>query len=340
MPRMATVGRAIRMGESSQGTQAVRAVAGSAREEGGQSSQEQVASRAVHPHSPGFLEVASSSTTEPCARDRRSRGHRGGSEVGGCSVGPRRGKRPFEASAEGLGSCPSEIPDRTSGQDDRLVQEFPRKRAGRLEEAIARATAKKEVGLQEIVESERRLEQWEAQARVLPSQVDAQVEVSVVVLQEKIDVLQKERDVLLAASTPVLPRPAPVWMGDGPPSLNNIPPLPSANVQGRGILVELPQLRDAERSGTRGCWHCCSLRQFGRTRRSNPGQSLARRPDERPVHVDDGNDQRGRLQEEVRRRRFARWPVTRESRYGMGGCRIGEAFNPGPPGTRIRPGGL
>ena len=30
---------------------------------------------------------------------------------------------------------------------------------------------------------------------------------------------------------------------------------------------------------------------------------------------------------------FARWPVTKESRYGMRGCRIGEASNPGPPGT-------
>ena len=42
---MATVGRAIWMGESPQGTQAeVRAVAGSEREEAGQSSEEQVAS--------------------------------------------------------------------------------------------------------------------------------------------------------------------------------------------------------------------------------------------------------------------------------------------------------
>ena len=39
-----------------------------------------------------------------------------------------------------------------------------------------------------LQESERRLEQLEAQARVRPTQVDAQVEVSVGVLQEKIDV--------------------------------------------------------------------------------------------------------------------------------------------------------
>ena len=186
---MATVGRAIRMGESSQGTQ-VRAVAGSEREEARQSSKEQVASRAVHPHSTGSLEVASSTTTEPCARGRRSRSHRGGSEVGGCSSGSRRGKRPLEASVEGFGSCPSEIPHQTSGQEDRFVQEFLRKSskaAGRLEEVIARAATEKEVCLQEIAESERRLEQLEAQARVLPTEVDAQVEVSVGVLQEKIN---------------------------------------------------------------------------------------------------------------------------------------------------------
>ena len=109
--------------------------------------------------------------------------------------------------------------------------ERARKRAGRLEEVIARATTEKEVCLQEIAESERRLQQLEAQVRVLPTQVNAQAEVPVGVLQEKIDALQKERDVLLAAATPVLPRPSPAWMGDGPPSLDNILPLPSANVQ-------------------------------------------------------------------------------------------------------------
>ena len=36
---------------------------------------------------------------------------------------------------------------------------------------------------------------------------------------------------LQRAATPVLPRTAPVWMGDGPPSLDNVPPLPTANIQ-------------------------------------------------------------------------------------------------------------
>ena len=67
------------------------------------------------------------------------------------------------------------------------------------------------------------------EAQVADTQIDAPVNASVGSLQERIDVLQKERDALLAAATPFLPRP--VWMGDGPPSLDNIPPLPSTNVQ-------------------------------------------------------------------------------------------------------------
>ena len=62
--------------------------------------------------------------------------------------------------------------------------------------------------------------------------------------------------------------------------------------------------------------------------------------DECPVQFDVGTDQRGRHQEEVCRRRFARCSVTRNSRYGLRGCRIGEASNPGPPRTRVRPEGV
>ena len=64
--RMATVGRAILMGESSQGTQAqVRAVATRERE-GGHAEHEQVAPRQVQSfQTTRFLENASSSTAEP-----------------------------------------------------------------------------------------------------------------------------------------------------------------------------------------------------------------------------------------------------------------------------------
>ena len=131
MPRRGwqTVGRAIRLGESSQGTQAqVRAVATREREEGGHAAHEQVAPRQVQSfHTTGCVEGASSSIAEPCARGRRSRSHRGGSQVGSRSVGPRRGNRPCEASVESSGRCLIEIQDRTSGKKDRVVQGFPRK---------------------------------------------------------------------------------------------------------------------------------------------------------------------------------------------------------------------
>ena len=164
---METVGRAIRMGESSQGTQAqFRAAAGSAREEGGQSSQQ---------------------------KPRRFGAWR--------SVGPQRGKRPFEESAEGFGSCPSEIPDRTSGQEDRVVQEFLRNssKADRPSGGSRKGYDRKG-GVSAGNCSERTFG-----AVGSSSQVEASVGVF---LQEKIHVLQKERDVLLASATAVLPRPA------------------------------------------------------------------------------------------------------------------------------------
>ena len=87
--------------------------------------------------------------------------------------------------------------------------ERDRKRAGRLEEVISRGTTEKEASTGNSGE----------RTPFLPTEVDAQVDALVGLLQEQIEGLQKERDVLLAAATPVLPRSAPVWMGDGPPSL-------------------------------------------------------------------------------------------------------------------------
>ena len=81
------------------------------------------------------------------------------------------------------------------------------------------------VCLQETAESERRLEKLEAQ--VADTQIDAPVFASMGNLQERIDVLQKERDALLAAATQF-------WhdqCGWEMVSLDNIPLLPSTNVQ-------------------------------------------------------------------------------------------------------------
>ena len=164
--------------------------------------------------------------------------------------------------------------------------ERARKRAGRLEEVIARATTEKDVCLQEIVESERRLGQLEVQARVRPTQVDAQVEVSVGVLQEKIDVFCRRSGMFCWPQPPQFCRDQPQCGWEMVHLRWTTFLRCRAPMSGRGILVELPQLRDAECSRTRGCEHCCTLRQFGRTGRSNVGQSLARRPDECSVHVD------------------------------------------------------
>ena len=136
---------------------------------------------------------------------------------------------------------------------------------------------------------------------------------------------------LQRAATPVLPR-SPSVDGSLSTFTGQCPSIANCQCPGRGTLVELPQLRDAERSGTRRCWHCCSLRQLGR----NVGQSFPRCSDG-PVQFDVGADQRGRYQEEVRRR--AKRLAARNSRNRLRGCRIGEASNPGPPSTRIRPEG-
>ena len=97
--------------------------------------------------------------------------------------------------------------------------ERARKRVGRLEEVITRATAEKEVCMEVIAESQRRLMHLEAPVHTPPTQVDA----SVGALQEKVDALQEE--VQLVAATPVFSKPDPVWMGDGPPCLDNVPPV-------------------------------------------------------------------------------------------------------------------
>ena len=209
--------------------------------------QQQVAPRPVLPHNRVFGRCFLLSTAEPCAKGRRSSvGHRGGSQVGSRSVGPRRGKRPCEASVESSGSYSIEIQDRTSGQKDRVVQGFLRKRSetsgsfggshceghgreGRLYAGnFRKRTPFGAVGSTFCRHSNR------CSGRCFGVKFVGEDRRSA-----------EERDALLAAATPVLPRP--VWMGDGPPLLGNIPPLPSTNVQD---------------VGTWRSWHCCSLRQF------------------------------------------------------------------------------
>ena len=81
------------------------------------------------------------------------------------------------------------------------------------------------------------------------------------------------------------------------------------------MLVELPRLRDAERSGTQRCYYCLHVAAIW-----SQGQSCARCSDECPVQFDVGADQRGRVD-----------CVDAGSEKHP---------NPGPPSTRIRPEGV
>ena len=157
--------------------------------------------------------------------------------------------------------------------------------------------------LQEIAESERRL--LEAQVRVLPTLEEAQVDAPVGVLQEKIDALQKERGCFCWLQLHHFCRGQPQCGWEmAHLSLDNIPPLPSANVQ------------DVER------WLKCRNCDIAAVAMLT---TFSQDVPIRPVHPGVGADQRGRHQEEVRRTRSARWSVTRDSRYGLCGCWIGEA---------------
>ena len=236
------------------------------------------------------------------ARGRRSRSHRRGSQVGSRSVGPWRWKRPCETFVESSGSCPIEIQDRFSGPKDTVVQGFPRrKRAGRLEEVIARAPEEKDVCLKSTLRS---MLQWRS-------------------CRKESTFCKRSGMLCWQQPPPVLPRPAPVWMGDGPPSLDNIPPLPSTNVQDveHWLNCRNCEMRNALEYGYPGTAARCGTLAAMLANLSQDVPMIARSNLM-------GVDQRGRYQEEVRRR--ARRSVTRNSRYGLRGCRIGEASNPDP----------
>ena len=207
------------------------------RKEGGHASTRTggVARSPVPSAQPDFVEDASSSATEPCARGRRSRSHRGGSQVASRSVGPRRGKRPFEAFVESSGRCSIEIP-KFAPVDKRIESckgflERARKRAGRSggshcegydrEGRVSAGNCRKRTPFGAV---------GSTSCKCIPTPVDAPDRcLSGKSCRRGSTFCRRSGMHLLAAPTPVLPRP--VWMGDGPPSLDNIPPLPSANVQ-------------------------------------------------------------------------------------------------------------
>ena len=90
--------------------------------------------------------------------------------------------------------------------------ERARKRVTRVEAVISRALEQKVVFETEVQEGEARLQQA----------------ASVTELQRRIDDLTRERDSLRAATPRVLPG---VWMADGPPVVESIPPIPMSSEQ-------------------------------------------------------------------------------------------------------------
>ena len=99
-----------------------------------------------------------------------------------------------------------------------------RKRVTRVEAVISRALEQKVVFETVVQEGEARLQQLEESHS--HRTVDAAA--SVTELQRRIDDLTRERDSLRAATPRVLPG---VWMADGPPVVESIPPIPMSSVQ-------------------------------------------------------------------------------------------------------------
>ena len=77
-----------------------------------------------------------------------------------------------------------------------------------------------------LTEARARLERLRLEAEQCRAAPSATLNVDSELTRLRAQVVELQR-----AATPVLPRTAPVWMGDGPLSLDNVPPLPTANIQ-------------------------------------------------------------------------------------------------------------
>ena len=98
-----------------------------------------------------------------------------------------------------------------------------RKRVLRAQAVIDRANEQKAVYKSEVADGQRRLEALQVEAAQMPAPR---------VAQEKIDTLVRERDALRSrADQPGVSKYSDKWMGEGPPCFENIPPMPSTNVQ-------------------------------------------------------------------------------------------------------------
>ena len=108
----------------------------------------------------------------------------------------------------------------------------------RVEAVISRAL-EQVVFEMEVKEGEAQLQQLEESHSLCSGEAVA----SVTELQRRIDDLTRERDSLRAATPKVLPG---VWMAEGPPVVESIPPIPMSSVQRCRRLVEQQELRAPE----------------------------------------------------------------------------------------------
>ena len=104
-----------------------------------------------------------------------------------------------------------------------------RKRVLRAQAVIDRAVEQKAVYEKEVADGEVRLEALQAQGTNPPPLAVSSL---VSELQQKIDILVKERDALRPCPDNVgVPKNSDKWTGQDPPSLENIPPMPTTDVQ-------------------------------------------------------------------------------------------------------------
>ena len=101
--------------------------------------------------------------------------------------------------------------------------ERARQRVARAEAVIARAMEQKEIHVKEVSDGESRLQTLMSEEAPVPVPVPPDVQE----LQRPIDELRRERDLWRAAQTKIHREPQGTWCADGPPSVKEIPPMPT-----------------------------------------------------------------------------------------------------------------
>ena len=153
--------------------------------------------------------------TQPFTRDSRRGGSRR-SEAVHEALRVARNKTKLPPIQEQVESCKSFI-------------ERARTRVLRAKAVTDRAIEQKAVCEKEVADGELRLEALQAQGANPPPPVVSSL---VSELQQKIDTLVEERDALRPCPDEVgVHKNSDKWTGQGPPSLENIPPMPTTNVQ-------------------------------------------------------------------------------------------------------------